>query len=84
MSKKSETVKLQQVLDAVEALRAEVKGLNQRLAAYTPIETDPKLDAELRRLIRAGMETDQPLPTVPKHFGGETAVSNRRARRFRR
>jgi methylmalonyl-CoA carboxyltransferase large subunit len=30
---KSETVNLQQVLDAVEALRVEVSGLSQRLAA---------------------------------------------------
>ncbi|MCB9939264.1 MAG: hypothetical protein H6823_13555 [Planctomycetaceae bacterium] len=37
MSKKSETVKLQQVLDAVEALRAEVNGLNQRLAALEAV-----------------------------------------------
>ncbi len=56
----------------------------QRLAAYNPIDTDPRLDAEMRRLIQAGMKTDQPLPAVPKHHGEETAVSNRRPRRFRR
>lgn len=56
----------------------------QRLAAYTPIDTDPRLDAEMRRLIQAGLKSDQPLPTVPRHDGGETAVSNRRPRRFRR
>jgi len=59
-------------------------AVNQRLAAYTPIATDPRLDAELRRLIRSGIASDQPLPAVPRHSGGETAVSNRRARRFRR
>ncbi|MBI2478017.1 MAG: hypothetical protein HYV60_05035 [Planctomycetia bacterium] len=34
---KSETVNLQQVLDAVETLRAEVDGLNQRLAALETV-----------------------------------------------
>lgn len=59
-------------------------AVNQRLAAYTPINTDPRLDAELRRLIQAGLKSDQPLPAVPRHSGGETAVSNRRSRRFKR
>lgn len=59
-------------------------AVSQRLAAYQPIKTDPKLDAELRRLIRSGMESNQPLPVVPKSDVGETAVSQRRRRRFRR
>ncbi len=37
----------------------------QRLAAYQPIETDPLADAELRRLIRGGMQGNAPLPAVP-------------------
>ncbi|MEZ4590077.1 MAG: trimethylamine methyltransferase family protein [Chloroflexota bacterium] len=59
-------------------------AVTQRLAAYTPIQTDPQLDAEMRRLIRAGLKTDQPLPAVPRHDGAETAESNRRRRRFKR
>ena len=37
-------------------------AVTQRLAAYTPITTDPHVDAELRRLIEAGLKSDQPLP----------------------
>lgn len=59
-------------------------AVNQRLAAYTPIETDDKLDAEMRHLIRSGMKRDQPLPVVPQIRVGETAVFHRRRRRFRR
>ncbi|MCA9901242.1 MAG: trimethylamine methyltransferase family protein [Ardenticatenaceae bacterium] len=59
-------------------------AVTQRLAAYTPIQTDPRLDEEMRRLIQSGLSGDQPLPTVPKPAGGETAVSSRRPRRFRR
>ncbi|WP_420628063.1 trimethylamine methyltransferase family protein [Candidatus Leptofilum sp.] len=59
-------------------------AVTQRLAAYTPIQTDSKLDAEMRRLIRAGLKTNQPLPPVPKHHEVETAVTSRRRRRFRR
>ncbi|MCA9918472.1 MAG: trimethylamine methyltransferase family protein [Anaerolineales bacterium] len=59
----------------------------QRLATYVPVETDPGLAAEMRQIIQAGMKTDQPLPAVPRHYAGETAVANanlRRQRRFRR
>jgi len=36
-----------------------------RLAAYTPIETDPLVDAEMRRMIVAGMTAEAPLPGLP-------------------
>src|SRR5215218_9655723 len=36
-----------------------------RLAAYTPIETDPLLDTEMRRMIVAGMSAAAPLPELP-------------------
>jgi trimethylamine:corrinoid methyltransferase-like protein len=36
-----------------------------RLAAYTPLDTDPRLDAEMRRMIVAGMTTEAPLPELP-------------------
>ena len=34
----------------------------KRLAAYIPITTDPRVDAEMHRLIQAGLKTGQPLP----------------------
>ena len=60
----------------------------QRLAAYTPIETDPNIDAEMRRLIQAGMKLDEPLPTVPAHSAkvpkAASSAARTRRRRFRR
>jgi trimethylamine--corrinoid protein Co-methyltransferase len=61
-------------------------AVTQRLATYTPIDTDPRIDAEMRRLIRAGMKAEAPLPAVPEHSVPETAVAHDspRRRRFRR
>jgi trimethylamine--corrinoid protein Co-methyltransferase len=42
-----------------------VAEVDERLSAYAPVETDPVLDQELRRLILAGMESGRALPTVP-------------------
>jgi trimethylamine--corrinoid protein Co-methyltransferase len=36
-----------------------------RLAAYRPLETDPAIDAELRRIIMSGLESQTELPHVP-------------------
>lgn len=62
-------------------------AVNQRLANYTPISTDEKANAEMRRLIKSGLTSDQPLPPVPKP-GVDTAVASQtprtRRRRFRR
>ena len=62
--------------------------VEQRLAAYTPVETEPQLDAELRRLIRAGLaDADAPLPQIPesvtKAAATETTERRRRHRRRR-
>ncbi len=38
--------------------------VEQRLAAYRPVEIDPAIDAEMRRLIRAGLANGKSLPTV--------------------
>jgi trimethylamine--corrinoid protein Co-methyltransferase len=62
-----------------------VAEVEQRLAAYMPVETDPRAVAEMERLIRSGMSSAAPLPTVPDLRG--EAVSggdSRRQRRFRR
>lgn len=36
-----------------------------RLANYTPIETDAAIDAEMRKLVRDGLEEQQELPELP-------------------
>jgi trimethylamine--corrinoid protein Co-methyltransferase len=38
--------------------------VERRLAAYQPVEIDPTVDAEMRRLIRAGLTEGDTLPTV--------------------
>lgn len=41
-----------------------VAEVEERLAAYEPIATDPAIEREMRRLIRAGMSSERPLPSV--------------------
>lgn len=48
-----------------ELLERACDSVDRRLAAYRPIETDPAVDAELRRLIRSGLEQQQELPGLP-------------------
>jgi len=39
--------------------------VERRLAAYEPVETDPKLDEELRRIVLAGLASQETLPEIP-------------------
>jgi hypothetical protein len=39
--------------------------VDRRLASYRPLETDPAIDAELRRIIRSGLVDQTELPYVP-------------------
>jgi len=39
--------------------------VERRLAAYQPFETDPEVDAELRRIIRSGLTEQTELPSLP-------------------
>ncbi len=48
--------------DTAQRATAEV---GRRLAAYRPIETDPAIDAELRRIIRSGLRDQEVLPELP-------------------
>jgi trimethylamine--corrinoid protein Co-methyltransferase len=48
--------------DLAQRAKAEVE---RRLAAYTPLETDPRLEAELRRIIQARLTQQQVLPQIP-------------------
>jgi trimethylamine--corrinoid protein Co-methyltransferase len=49
-------------LDAAARATAEV---DRRLGAYRPIQTDPAVDAELRRIIRSGLREQDRLPDLP-------------------
>jgi trimethylamine---corrinoid protein Co-methyltransferase len=40
--------------------------VDRRLAAYRPLETDPAIDAELRRIISAGLKEQTELPFIPE------------------
>ncbi|MDH4259930.1 MAG: trimethylamine methyltransferase family protein [Gammaproteobacteria bacterium] len=60
--------------------------VERRLAGYVPFETDAAIDAEMRRLIIAGLreQTELPqLPPPPEHAVSKAAVS-RRSRSGRR
>jgi trimethylamine--corrinoid protein Co-methyltransferase len=57
--------------------------VDKRLAAYTPVDTDPAILAEMIRLIRSGLTTDAPLPDIPLPPANAPAAEarTRRARR---
>ena len=55
--------------------------VEQRLAAYKPIGTDPKVVAEMQRLIRAGMvDAKRPFPAIPP-LTPQTKTSSSRGKR---
>ena len=60
--------------------------VEQRLARYTPFETDAVLDAEMQRMILDGMESQDTLPNIPPppEGGAPEAPKGRRGRRSRR
>ena len=60
------------------------EGVEKRLAAYVPIDTDPALDRELRRLVCAGLEKQTELPALPPPPDPANAPVARARRRGRR
>ena len=55
--------------------------VDRRLAAYRPLETDPAIDHELRRIIRSGLASQRALPDVPiapEPVGADGAPARRR------
>jgi trimethylamine--corrinoid protein Co-methyltransferase len=60
------------------------EAVDSRLAAYRPIETDPALDAELRRMIVAGLTSQTELPTLPPTAEPASPVATRGRRPNRR
>lgn len=58
--------------------------VNNRLAAYVPVETPPEIDTELRRLIQSGLSGDASLPEIPPHVAKSTTTETPMGRRPRR
>jgi trimethylamine--corrinoid protein Co-methyltransferase len=60
--------------------------VEDRLASYTPIETDAAVDAALRELVRDGFEKQQELPELPPAAATPSpkAIAGRRGRAGRR
>jgi trimethylamine--corrinoid protein Co-methyltransferase len=71
-----------------DLLRRATDEVERRLAAYTALETDPRLVAEMQRIIVSGMSAPAPLPDVPTVGAGfkpaPTDAPQRRQRRFTR
>jgi trimethylamine:corrinoid methyltransferase-like protein len=49
----------------LDANRRAIAAVERRLAAYQPVETEPAVDAELRRILRSGLVSQEELPAVP-------------------
>ena len=60
------------------------EAVETRLAAYSPIETDPALDAEMRRLIVDGLTEQRELPELPPPPAPSTHAAPRGRRPNRR
>ena len=56
-------------------------GVERRLASYVPIDTDPALDAEMRRLVQSGMQGQRELPALPPPPDPSKAPAGPRKRR---
>jgi trimethylamine--corrinoid protein Co-methyltransferase len=56
-------------------------GVENRLASYVPIDTDPALDAEMRRIVQSGMQGERALPTLPPPPDPAQAPAGPRKRR---
>ena len=60
---------------ALDAYGRAVAEVEHRLATYVPPETDPLLVAELQRIIRSGLVSQQDLPDVPPPPDREMALA---------
>ena len=59
--------------------------VESRLAAYEAVETDPRVDQELRALLMAGMDGPATLPDVPlvsRRAASLAGTSRREQRRW--
>jgi trimethylamine--corrinoid protein Co-methyltransferase len=60
--------------------------VEKRLASYQPLETEPALDAEMRRIVMSGLESQTELPVLPPPPAPRApeGVAGRRGRAGRR
>jgi trimethylamine---corrinoid protein Co-methyltransferase len=58
---------------ALDANRRAIAEVERRLASYAPVETDPVAVAELERIIRSGLTSQDALPFVPPPPDAATA-----------
>jgi trimethylamine--corrinoid protein Co-methyltransferase len=60
--------------------------VEKRLASYQPLETEPALDAEMRRIVMSGLESQTELPVLPPPPARRApeGVAGRRGRAGRR
>ena len=60
--------------------------VESRLAKYQPFETDPAIDAEMRRLVKEGFEKQEELPDLPPpaEIPKKAGIAGRRGRAGRR
>jgi len=69
---------------AVELNERAREQVELRLANYTPFETDPAIDAEMRRLVKNGLESQEKLPDLPPPPEPKTVAAPVRRRSHRR
>jgi len=50
---------------SVDLNQRAINGVEQRLAAYQPIETDPAIDQAMRDIVTAGFVSQEKLPELP-------------------
>ena len=65
----------------IERATAEV---DRRLAAYEPLETDPLIDAEMRKIVMSGFVKQEALPEVPKAIKPKPIAPGKSRRRKRK
>jgi trimethylamine--corrinoid protein Co-methyltransferase len=65
-------------------LERAMAAVEERLAAYRPVGTDPHLVEELQKIIRAGMKDERPLPEIPEANGAMASAGGADGRRRQR
>jgi trimethylamine--corrinoid protein Co-methyltransferase len=67
-------------------LERAVEQVEARLANYRPFETDPAVDAEMRRIVESGLESQEKLPDLPPppEAAAPPRAAGRRGRRRRK
>jgi trimethylamine--corrinoid protein Co-methyltransferase len=58
-----------------------IEEIEEKLANYSPINTDPGADAEMRHLLRLGMNGNEAFPPIPEAITSQPRKTARRSRR---